>query len=73
MSIPMDRRTKGKTLNRRLWCICFFINVLPKHYNLTSYFIANVMYVEIVEDREAQHIILTIEQRYKYKISFAKA
>ena len=50
-------------------------NVLPKHHNLTSSFIANVMYGEIVEkkDMEVEHIMLTIEQRYRYKINYVKA
>lgn len=54
--------------------LCVLSNVLPKHRNLASSFIANVMHVMIVEkeDMEVQHIMLATEQRYKYMISYAK-
>ena len=50
-------------------------SVLPRHRNLMYTFIANVMYGEIVKktDMEAKHIMVAIEQKFKYKISYAKA
>lgn len=54
---------------------CLLSSVLPRHRNLTSTFIANVMYGEIVKktDLEAKHIMVAIEQKFKYKISYVKA
>ena len=54
---------------------CLLSSVLPRHRNLTSTFVANVMYGEIVKktELEAKHIIAAIEQKVKYKISYAKA
>lgn len=54
---------------------CLLGSVLLRHRNLTSTFIANVMYGEIVKktDLEAKHIMVAIEQKFKYKISYAKA
>lgn len=54
---------------------CVLSSVLLKYRNLMSTFIANLMYGEIVKKRdlEAKHIMVAIEQKFKYKISYAKA
>lgn len=43
-------------------------SVLSKHRNLTSTFLANLMYGEIVKKKglEAKHIVVAIEQKFKY-------
>lgn len=41
---------------------CIISNILSKHRNLTSSFIINVMYGEIVQkDMEVKHIMLAID------------
>lgn len=54
---------------------CMLSSVLCRHHNITSTFIANLMYGEIVEkkDMEAKHIMVAIEKKFKYKISYGKA
>ena len=54
---------------------CMMDELEPSHRNITSAFVANVMYTQIVDNLnyELGSIIRQIEDEYKYTISYNKA